>query len=70
LDVGDSVGSDVSLDVGDSVDLDVVGVAVNSLVGLSDVGFIKVEGDVDGLSDRLMDGTFVLSGEIVIFTVG
>jgi hypothetical protein len=70
LDVGDSVGSEVSLDVGDSVDLDVVGVAVNSLVGLSDVGFIKVEGDVDGLSDRLMDGTFVLSGEIVIFTVG
>jgi hypothetical protein len=70
LDVGDSVGSDVSLDVGDSVDLDVVGVAINSLVGLSDVGFIKVEGDVDGLSDRLMDGTFVLSGEIVIFTVG
>jgi uncharacterized membrane protein (Fun14 family) len=70
LDGGDSVGSDVSLDVGDSVDLVVVGVAINSLVGLSDVGFIKVEGDVDGLSDRLMDGTFVLSGEIVIFTVG
>jgi hypothetical protein len=34
------------------------------------VGLIEVEGDVDGLSDRLMDGTFVLSGEIVIFTVG